>query len=445
MGLISRTFAPFRNLQSFAPIVIPQWQAGHPLIMDGKYEAFAREGYQANELVYAGIEELATSAAEPRLRAKTARKTLDSHPILDLLDRPNPFMDRFSFWANVIMYLSISGNAYALIVRSQSGAPRELWLMRPDLVEVVPDAQRFIREYQYRQGGGEAVSLPVDDVIHWKHRNPLNEFYGQSPLLAGAGRIDIDNFMKTFVKTFFTKAGIPAGMLNIEGSTTAEFRQEVKQRFTADFAGPAGWHGIMVVDGKKASFTPMTRDLGNQGLVVPELDEIAEARILMLLGVPPELVGARVGMQNSSYANKRAARESFWDETLMPLYKMMVGPLNLRLVPNFPGIREVEFDLSDVRALQEDVDKIHARTRADVLGGILTIEEARAKVGYGDVPTDGVFLIPTQNKPVSAADVLDGDLAPDVPPPSPPGAQPPMQQPPDMPMQPPANPPRRGR
>jgi HK97 family phage portal protein len=431
MGLLSRAFR-LENLQSFAPVAVPTWQAGISQFNDGKFESFARQAYQANELVYAGIEELSTSAAEPKMRAKIGNAWRDSHAILDLLNLPNPFMDRFTFWANVIMNLYIGGNAYAVIVRSKSGRPLELWLMRPDLVTIVPSAVTYIDRYEYRNGG-DVTRLPVGDVIHWKLRNPLDQFYGQSPLLAGAGRIDVDNYMKQFTSTFFAKAGIPAGMLNVEGSTTPEFKKEVRERFSREFGGPNGWHGIMVVDGKKASFTPMTQNLGNSGLVVPELDEISEARILMLLGVPPELVGARSGMQNSSYANKRAARESFWDETLMPLYQMMVGPINLRLVPDFPGVKEVEFDLSGVRALQEDVDKIHARWRADLISGGCTIEEFRLATGKKAQITEGTYLIPSNLVPVPAAMVAMGEIEPPKPA-APAQIAAPM---PDAPMQPP--------
>ncbi len=414
MGLITRTFESVRNVTSFAPIAIPSWQSGQPQFSDGKYLSFAKEGYGANELVYAGIEELASSAAEPALQIHRSGKWIDDHPMVALLNRPNPFMDRFSFWANVIMYLYIGGNAFGLIVKSGSGRPVEIWLMRPDRIRIVPSETDYIARYEYDTGDGQPVRLPVGDVIHWKKRNPVDDFYGQSPLLAGAGRIDIDNYMKSFVSTFFKRAGIPVGMLNVEGSLTPEEREEIRGRFARDYGGPQGWHGLMVVAKNKATFTPMTRDLGNSGLVVPELDEIAEARILMLLGVPPELIGARVGMQNSSYAQKRSARESFWDETLAQMYKEMAGPLQLRLSPYYPRITDVRFDLSDVRALQEDIDKISARERADMLASALTREEYRERRGYGPVPDTGTFLVPTTHVPTD-----DGYLPEEEPPPAP--------------------------
>ena len=72
---------------------------------------------------------------------------------------------------------------------------------------------------------------------------------------------------------------------------------------------------------------PVLSQMGQRGLVVPELDEINEARLAMPFGVPLSIIGARLGMASSSYGNRKSDREGFWDETLSPLYKELAGPL----------------------------------------------------------------------------------------------------------------------
>lgn len=394
----SLPFRQIRNIESFAPIAIPAYLSGRATLPDSKYHTYAAEGYQKNELVYAAINERASSAAEPRMKALVNGNWVLQHPILTLLDAPNPFMSRYEFWATVIMHCDLAGNAYALIVRSGTGRPLQLWIMRPDRVSVVPDSSRYISRYEYTIGMGEPVKLPVEDVLHFKTRHPLNDFYGQPPLMAAAGRVDIDNFMKDFVKTYFEKAGVPAGMLNIEGPSDPDFKKELKERFSGEFGGPNGWHGLMVIDQKKASFTPMTANLGASGLVVPDLDKISVRRILMPFGVPGALVGADDAP--TSYAALEMVQRFFWDNTLAPLYKEIIGPVNLRLTPSFAGVQEVAFDLSDVRALQEDLDELHARVRADYQGGLLTRPQAQQRLGY---PTeqDGTYLVPGNLTPMS--------------------------------------------
>lgn len=411
MGIVANALKSVRNAapSSGAPISVGQFQHGRAQLGDNSYQTFALEGYAQNEIVYACIEELSTSAAEPRMHLREGGEWVLEHPLIELFRRPNPFMDGFSFWATVIMHLSIAGNAYALKVRSGSTKWVETWLIRPDRVKVVADQQKFIRHYEISSDGGETFTVPVEDIIHWKKRNPLSEFYGQAPLMAAAGRVDIDNYMKDFVKSYFTSAGVPAGVLSLKQKVTEETRKEIKNKWRNDYGGKAGWHELLIVDQNEASFQSMTSNLGPSGLVVPSLDEMNEARICMVFGVPPSLVGTRLGVNSGSYANRRSDRESLWDETLSPMYKELAGPVNNGLKRDFPRVKEIAFDLSDVRALREDMDKVHDRARKDLNSGGISIEQFRAITGYTEEMT-GTFLIPSNLVAVQAEAIKAGTV-----------------------------------
>ena len=421
MGLIASTLK-LASVRNFAASV-PVWQSGIAQLPDSNYQTFAREGYMKNELVYACVEELSTSAAEPVMMAKTGDRWVHSGPIIDLLNHPNPFMDRFEFWATIIMYRSLAGNAYILKVRSGAGRVVELWLMRPDRVKVVPSRTDYISHYTYDVGGGEVIRLPADDVIHIKTRHPVNDWYGMPPLMAISGRTDIDNWMKDFVKSAFQNGGMPGAVLSIKQKVTQEQKDDIRNRFRGNFSGPQGWHELLVLDNTEASYTPMSMPLGQRGLVIPELDEIEEARIPMAFGVPQSLIGTRTSYQNGGYANKRAEEQHFWTGTLIPLYRELAGPLNLRLAPDFPRISEVAFDVSDVWALQDDLDKVHSRARENARAGIWSVEEAREVTGLNARwAPDATFLVPSATPPMAGTDLEDPVLPEPVTPPQlPPG------------------------
>lgn len=394
MGLVARSMrAVVPSIRDAAASTIPIWQAGTAQLPGTTYEVYAREGYQKNELVLACIEELATSAAEPRTVGRVGGTDVADHDLIRLLNRPNPFLTRFQFWATIIMHLHLAGNAYVEKVRSRAGKVVQLWVLRPDRVRVVPDPVTYIGSYEYRIGA-ERISLPVRDLVHFKMRHPLDDYYGMPPLMAAAGRVDVDNYMRDFVKAFFQNAGVPAGLLTIKQRMTAEQKAEVKGRFRNEFHGPRGWHDLLILDQAEATFQPMTSQLGQRGLVYPDLDAITEARIAMVFGVPLGLVGAKLGMASSSYANRKSDRESFWDETLAPLYRMLAETIDTFLLPDFTGLDEVLFDMSDVRALQEDIDKIHKRVRDNYLGGVITKQEARCAIGFPADAEGGEFLLP---------------------------------------------------
>lgn len=385
MGLFADTVKAMVPVRTTAVgATIPTWQDGTPQQSRESYYRLVEEGYTKDEVLYACIEARGTSASEPRMAAyvKTAKKPerVERNAILDLLENPNPFISRSEFWATIMMYRDIAGNAYIEKVRSRAGKVVELWLLRPDRVRIIPDAKTYIRGYQYEIGADKSF-LPANDVIHLKTRNPRDDFYGLPPLAVAAGRVDVDNFMRQFTASFFQNAGVPSGLLNIMHKANDQERAMIQQRFKGQYGGPAGWHRLMVIDGQSATYTPMGLPLGERGVAMEALDAINEARIAMCYAVPLSIIGAKLGMASSSYANRLADQKFFWDNTLAPIYRELAACLTLDLVPEFDGVDYVEFDMSDVRALQEDQDAKHKRNRDDMLAGGISVEEFRVETG----------------------------------------------------------------
>jgi HK97 family phage portal protein len=405
MGIKSTFEAAFRpqREENALPLPFPLLNSGRAAWPDNRYPTLAKEGYMANEVVFACIEELSTSAAEPRLRIRRRNSEefiTRGHPLLDgdgrnglNLSAPNPFQDRFEFFATIIMHRALAGNAYTVIERNNGGKPIQMWPMRPDRVKVVPHETKHISHYEYDIGLQEPLKLPVEDVIHWKTRHPLNDYYGLAPLEVGAGRVDIDNFLRDFTKTYFQRAGMPSALLALKNKTSDDVKRQIVDRYNGSNSGPANWHGLLVVENTEATFTPMTNNLGAAGAMGPEVSSDDIKRICALFQVPPEILS--LSDSATSYAALVEVQRFFWDNTLSPLYEAIIGPLNLRLTPNYPDIAEIAWDFSRVRALQEDIDKVHNRTRADAMAGLLSLQEARAILGMTpELPTGHIFLIP---------------------------------------------------
>ena len=433
MGLVASAFRPLlvRNQAPAPASLTPVWQVGNPQPAPGNYQSYARSGYQGNEIIFKCIEMRADSAAEPRvigkrrvgessrrqLRALAAEagvsqleidhhlspraltETIEDHPAVRLLNHPNPFMSRFDFWATVNMHRDLAGNAYAWIGRDERDQPIELWLLRPDRVRVIPGG-RFIEGYRYTIGG-KSYDIPARDVIHFKTRHPLDDYYGMPPLMSVLGRVDLDNYMRDFLLAFFRNGGSPGAILAVKSKLSQDSKDEIRGKYRNQFGGPAGWFELMVLDSAEASYTPLTMQLGQRGLVVPELNAISETRQAMVFGIPLSILGALTGQESSSYANKRSDWQVLWDITLTPLYIDHAETLNLSYLPNFTGLDEVMFDLAAVRALQEDVDAVHARWLKDFQSGAVSYEEFRAGIGLAPKPAAGsIFYVPTQSVPV---------------------------------------------
>lgn len=399
MGIFAdsiRSLAPETKAQAVGSMV-PTWQAGVPQypVNTHAYERLVRQGYLADEIVYAAVEAVARTASMARFSAfRTSGKLaeqLDSHPALALLDHPNKFLSSFNLWANTVTHLQVAGNAYWEKVRSASGKVVELWLLRPDRIRIIPHAKNYIAGYEYRLGS-MSYTLDAKDVVHFRTRHLLDDYYGLPPLAILTGRADLSVWSREFALSFFRNSGVPSGLLNIMRQVNEQERELIRQRFRQNYGGPQGWHNMLVLDNGEATYTQMGLPLDK--LMAKDLDESNEARICAALGVPPSVVGTRIGMSSSSYANRKSDVENWWESTLSPMYGDMASQYFLGITDDFPDLDHFEADTSNVPALAQDEDALHNRVRSDFTAGLLTREEARLILDYPEEPVaPGFYLI----------------------------------------------------
>ena len=409
--------------------------------------------YMHNEIVFAAVEMLATSAGEPHIVGRRFRRDspqlrrdvravvkserdklrrsglaigdierrlvsngffleLPSHPLISLLNNPNPWMSRGQMWGTVVMDRAIAGNAYLLKGRHTEGMLKgtvgELWRLRPDRVRIIPGSN-FIEGYEYGLERGNKVVFPAKDVMHFKTRHPLDDYYGLPQLSVVMSRVAIDEYMENFLRGFFERGGTgPGSILTVKQEMKQEDKDDIRDRFKRQFGGPEGYHEMMILDNAETSYEQLGLDRGLRDALPVELDALSETRIAMVFGIPGSILGLRIGYESSSYANKRQDWQVFWDLTMTPLLSDLDDTLNRELVPEFGLIDEVFFDLSGIRALQEDVDLMQERARANLHAGGLSWEEFRETIGLDPDPPDGlVFFVPTSGNPTRREDIAD--------------------------------------
>jgi len=435
MGLIADTL----RIGNKAPAFVQSqggWGSAPP---QTSYLGFAR-AYATNEIVFAAIELLASSAGEPHISGRRWRREkatvraeqklyaarglgqgnarlvqnsfveeLPAHPLVRLLNAPNPFMSRGQMWGTVVMDRCLAGNAYLLKARVQGGPLKgtvaELWRLRPDRVKVIPDRDKFIAGYEYNIGT-EKITYPASDIIHFKTRNPLNDYYGMPPLMAISGRVDIDGYMKEFLRGFFENGGTgPGAILTVKGNLSKETREKIDAEHDQRFGNPSRPGKLMILDNTESTYQQMGLNRGLRDALPKELNAMQESRIAMAFGIPGSILGLLIGYESSSYANKRADWQVLWDVTMAPMLSDLDDVLNLSLIPEFGQIDEVYFDLDDIKALQEDVDKIQERERKNFQSGIISFEEARDAIGRDPAVSEGKFFVPSNVQPVEFDDL----------------------------------------
>lgn len=378
------------------------WPAGEALPQPRDFRRLADEGYRRNVIIYRCIREIAESAAEPDLIARRPgeHQPLTRHPLARLLAAPNDEQSSFAFMESLITHQQITGNWYVHIVRSAAGIPVELWPLRPDRVTIVPGPGGRVDRYDFTVDG---VRIPLDpaDVIHDALLDPLDDYYGLSPIAVAALVADTDTSAMDYLRHFFLNAATPAGVVKLKKKVPPAARKEIKEKWEEQLRGKAGWHSVAVLD-EDAEYQTIGSPLKEINLT-GILSE-TEARLCGVFGVPPIIVAAKLGLDRSTYANYEEARRSFWVETLRPMYRRFADRLTFALRQEFGDI-EVAFDFTNVGPLQESQEAVRKFAFLSWRDGLLTRNEARALIGQATVQNGDIFRQTTNDLFLKEGDV----------------------------------------
>jgi HK97 family phage portal protein len=381
------------ELSTTVPLNLDIGIASYP---DSNFESFAKEGYSKNEIVHACIRELATSAATPRYMV-TAPATeggqieIESGLLYDLLTKPNPYSDWYSFIERLVTFLMVAGNGYVLKERAKSDQVSALYLLRPDRVTIVA-GDYGAESYVYTVGGKE-YSIESRNMCHIALPNPAGDIYGLSPLQVLARNVNLDLNMTDFAKTYFQNAGVPSGLLKVKKRlSTQEEASVIRSRWRSQFGGVNNFHRVAILD-DDAEYQPMSNSPKEMALT--ELHNLTESRICAVFGVPAILVGANVGLQRSTFSNYREARLAFHSETLEPLVERILRYFNNHLFDEYTGNETLSVDWSAMRAVLDDQSANTTRINTLFAGGLITLNEAREQLGFDAVAEGAIRRIPS--------------------------------------------------
>lgn len=162
------------------------------------YDDLAEIGYKKNVIVYRCIQLISRALASVEWNLQDGDNVIHDHEILDLMNKPNATQYKTTFIEEAVSYLLLSGNCYIMAEKASDSSPKNLYLLRPDRVKVIPGPSGFPLAYQYQVANNKRV-FEVDqetgrsDILHIKLFNPLDDWYGMSPIEAAIGSINQHN------------------------------------------------------------------------------------------------------------------------------------------------------------------------------------------------------------------------------------------------------------
>jgi HK97 family phage portal protein len=267
----------------------------------------------------------------------------------------------------------------------------------------------FPRGYKY-QVGQYAVEWDADtvtgesDIRHLKTFNPLDDWYGMSPLMAGAYAVDQHNESMQYMQALLQNGAAPSGAMEVQGET--ELSDEAYNRLQAEieekYSGSRNAGRPMLLEG---GLKWVQMGLSPHDTQIIETKYSAARDISLALGVPPLLLNIP---GDSTYSNYQEARLAFYEETVIPLAQYIRDELNAWLAPYFGNVK-IDFDLDQIPAIAEK--RMELWTMADKSTD-LTINERREMKGYEPINGGDSLLVQSSMIPLGFA-ASDPSLSPE--------------------------------
>lgn len=367
-----------------------------------QYEDLASEGYMKNAIVYRCVNEIAKGASGVPFKICNAEgDEIENHPAKTLLNRPNPLQSYSEFMNALFGYLLLSGNSYMLKVAGISNVPKELHLLRPDRITISGGRGAMPARYDYKVNGRTEAVYDVDqdsgfsELKQTKLWNPLDDFYGLSPLNAAAVEVDQHNLSSKHNINLLNNGARPSGAVifkpkdsdGFATSLTAGQRQQLMTDLNNRFSGTDNAGRPMLLEGdfdwKEMGLSPKDMDFIN-------LKHMSATDIAMCFGVPSQLVGVP---DAQTYSNVAEARLALYEETILPMLSKVQSDINEWLMPQFSEDVYFKFDTDEIPALSERRKRIYDNVIGAVKEGIMTRNEARERLGLNAIDgADGLLV-----------------------------------------------------
>ena len=353
--------------------------------------------FRTSSVIYACVKKIALVAPDANMEIGEwdgdSWEPDTSHPDLDLLRQPNPINDWRMFVWNLVGHLLMTGMSY--VWKKKNAAGEIVGLVAVPTSSVSPIYSKrtgMLTHYRIATTDQtEPALVMLEDVFVMMYPDMTYPSMGVGPMQACLRDLQIDNARAAQMIEILTQMHFASLVVTQDKPLSPRQKRDVRAR-VRDKIGSGKRGDVLFLGGKgtKAEFQRAPNDIDWPGTA-----NLSESRIASAFGIPPILLGFRVGLDASTFSNYGMSKTAFYQDTMKPLWQWMAGTLERGLYRNEGKDDEVEANLDDVPELQVDADTVHERARKDYFGGLLTKNQALEAIGQPVIGAAGeVYAIP---------------------------------------------------
>lgn len=358
---------------------------------DMRLHCVAKDGFD-NSVAYHVINDIAEAMANIELYVTEGDEVKPDHPLSKLVNKPNPAQDKLTFWHSVGGDYLLFGECFLQGTgmdnngKPRKVAPKELWTVRPDKLDVVPSASGIPMAYEVSSASGNKRVFKVDmidgfsSIYHVKNYNPENYWRGRSPLYACATAVDLHDLSMRWNNQQLKNGARPSGAFTTKEMLGDEEFARAKQQFQEMYSGDNNGTPLLLEGDAKwqeMGRSPLDMDFNNS-------IESAKKQIADAYNYPLPLISTDA----SSFNNVSLAREKLYEDVVIPMMERFIAMMNGWLAPLYGENVKVCMNKDSIDALEAKRDRKYKRMMDGVNNSIITINEARMELGFEPIKHD---------------------------------------------------------
>ena len=315
---------------------------------------------------------ISSSIAQLPILTKVNKDVVERHKLTLLFD--TALMNKFNLIKRCVEDMIDFGSALVYIRRAQDGTPVELVYCEHGSysVDYRQNKQRLFFRIPWLT---KSIVEPCD--VLYLYNNSNNGVEGRALTTYANKVLALAKATDKTAKNYFTSGCAISGALTIKGARR-NAKEQARQAF-ADVHNGTTAAGLVILD-DDCSYQALGSNSSDAQMLETRQYNVAE--IARYFNMSPVLLG---DLSNSSYNTIEAVQLDFLTHTLLPYISVFECEFNRKLVK--PSQTNVVIDLDESYLLRTDKTSMSTYLNTLVSGGIMTVNEARLKLGLE--PMDG--------------------------------------------------------
>lgn len=301
------------------------------------------------------------------------RRRVKDHPLVRMLDEPNPWTTHYSFFDSLVRDLAIYERFLAIKV--QAGDRTALIRIPPTMYEVKGENWMYAEAFEVKGTKGK-VTYSREQVVYIDGYSPDGLLGGVSPIESLREILAEEYEAARMRSQTFRNGARTSGYLERPVGAPG-WSDKGRERFRS------GWRAQYSGGGSEAGGTPILEDgmkfvsasQTAKDLQYIESRKLTREEVASAYFIPPPMVGL---LDKATFSNIKEQHKNLYQDTLGPWLQRIVQELVLQLFPDYGDMSRFYLEFNLEEKMRGSFEEQAVQLQASVGGPWMTRNEARA-------------------------------------------------------------------